>query len=140
MSLNHHIRVLLASDHDLLRASLRGVLRPEQDIEVVGEAREAEELIRLIASLSPGVLVMDLRLPDSQTFEAVRVIRRTAPDTRILIISQRDDRQYVSHALSAGADGYLLVELAFEELAQAVRAVSSSRSFFTDRVLSGLLR
>jgi len=117
------IRVLIADDHALLREGLRALLALSEDIEVVGEAADGREAIAEAARLEPDVVVMDVAMPGLGGLEATLEIRKQQPDTRILVLSQYDDREYVSRFLKAGASGYVLKKAAGAELAQAIRGV-----------------
>lgn len=116
------IRVLLADDHAILREGLRALLAAAPDIEVVGEASNGEEAIRRTADLRPDVVVMDVAMPGLGGLEATLTIRREQPDTRVLVLTQHENPEYVRRFMRAGAAGYLLKRTAGSELAGAIRA------------------
>jgi DNA-binding NarL/FixJ family response regulator len=117
------IRVLLADDHAILREGVKALLRLADDIEVVGEAADGRQAIEQVRALEPDVVVMDVAMPGLGGLEATLAIRKEWPKTRILVLTQYDDREYVSRFLKAGVSGYVLKKAAGAELASAIRAV-----------------
>jgi DNA-binding NarL/FixJ family response regulator len=117
------IRVLLADDHALMREGLRALLATTTDIEVVGEVRTGREAERQVLQLNPDVVLMDIAMPDLNGIEAARVIHLKCPTVRIVMLSMHATAEYVYRAFEAGACGYLLKEMAVEEVITAVRAV-----------------
>jgi DNA-binding NarL/FixJ family response regulator len=118
------IRVLIADDHALMRAGVRALLTATEDIEVVGEAEDGDEAIREVRRLEPDVVLMDVAMPGLGGLEATLVIRKEKPDAKILVLTQYDDREYVSRFLKAGVAGYVLKRAAAAELVAAIRAVA----------------
>ena len=117
------IRVLIADDHGLMRAGVRALLTATEDIEVVGEAEDGDEAIREVRRLEPDVVLMDVAMPSLGGLEATLVIRKEKPDVKILVLTQYDDREYVTRFLKAGVSGYVLKKAAAAELVAAIRAV-----------------
>jgi DNA-binding NarL/FixJ family response regulator len=117
------IRVLLADDHALMREGLRALLTTTTDIEVVGEVRTGREAERQVLQLNPGVVLMDIAMPDLNGIEAARLIHAKCPTVRIVMLSMHATAEYVYRAFEAGACGYLLKEVAVEEVITAVRTV-----------------
>jgi DNA-binding NarL/FixJ family response regulator len=117
------IRVLLADDHAILREGVKALLRLDDDIEVVGEAADGQQAIEQVRALEPDVVVMDVAMPGLGGLEATLAIRKEWPKTRILVLTQYDDREYVSRFLKAGVSGYVLKKAAGAELTSAIRAV-----------------
>jgi len=117
------IRVLLADDHALMREGLRALLATTPDIEVVGEVRTGREAERQVARLNPDVVLMDIAMPELNGIEAARVIHLRCPAVRIVMLSMHATAEYVYRAFEAGACGYLLKEMAVEEVITAVRTV-----------------
>ncbi|MBK8742994.1 MAG: response regulator transcription factor [Betaproteobacteria bacterium] len=117
------IRVLLADDHTLMREGLRALLATTTDIEVAGEVCTGREAERQVLQLNPGVVLMDIAMPDLNGIEATRVIHLKCPAVRIVMLSMHMTAEYVYRAFEAGACGYLLKEMAVEEVITAVRTV-----------------
>src|SRR5262245_40165550 len=122
-------RVLLADDHDMVRAGLRSILEKEQDMEVIAEAGNGAEAVRLVQALSPDVVIMDISMPLLNGIEATRQIVSKYPNVKVIILSMHHDRIMVSEVLKAGASGYLLKNSAGEELTRAVIAVRRGEGF-----------
>jgi DNA-binding NarL/FixJ family response regulator len=123
------IRILLADDHKIVRDGLRSLLQAEADLEVVGEAANGREAVRLAQELSPDVVVMDVGMPDLNGIEATRYIAGGASGAKVIALSMHSDRRFVEGMLAAGATGYLLKDSAFEELARAIRTVAAGRTY-----------
>ena len=128
------IRILLADDHTVVRDGLRALLDHEADMQVVGEAADGRESVRLAETESPDVVVMDIAMPNMNGMEATRRIIAANGKTGVVILSMHQDESYVLGALKAGAKGYLLKDSMRGELLQAVRAVSQGRSFLTRKI------
>ena len=133
------IRVLLADDHTLIRAGLRMVVDAQEDLTVVGEANDGREAVAMAAKLTPQVAVMDIGMPNLNGIEACRQIREGSPDTQVVMLSMHSDEGYVLRALKAGARAYLLKDSAEADLARAIRAAASGKSFFSPAVGKVLL-
>ena len=122
------IRILIADDHTLVRDGTRRILEAEQDLEVVGEALDGEEAIRLAMELKPDVILMDIAMPTLDGIAATRQIKRECPEISVLILSAYDDDQFVFRLLQAGAAGYLLKSVHSQELVAGVRSVYHGES------------
>jgi DNA-binding NarL/FixJ family response regulator len=132
------IRILLADDHRILREGLRSLLAQQSDITVVGEASDGETAVALARELRPDIVIMDVVMPGLGGVEATRQIRSGLRDTKVIGLSMHSDRRFVSEMLRAGALGYLVKDSAFEELNQAVRAVTQGRPYLS-AVITGSL-
>ena len=133
------IRVLLADDHNLIRAGLRLVAEQQPDLTVAGEAADGRQAVAMAHSLKPDVVVMDIGMPVLNGIEAARQIRESLPDTQIVMLSMHSDEGYILRALKAGARAYLLKDSAEADLARAIRAAVEGKSFFSPAVGKVLL-
>lgn len=133
------IRVLLADDHAVLREGMRDLLQKEADLEVVGEAGDGEEAVRLAMELKPNVALMDIVMPKVNGIEATRGIKDVSPSTAVLILTAYEDDRYILGLLEAGAAGYLLKSSKVADLVGAIRAVSAGESVLLPAVTARLL-
>jgi DNA-binding NarL/FixJ family response regulator len=117
------IRILIADDHALVREGVRALLGLSEEFDVVGEAADGREAIEACRRLEPDVVLMDVAMPGLGGLEATLAIKDEKPQTRILVLTQYADREYVSRFLKAGASGYVLKNAAGSDLAAAIRAV-----------------
>ncbi len=122
------IRVLIADDHAMVREGMRRMFERERDIEVVGEAGDGEEAVRLAQEMKPDVAIMDISMPKLDGIEATKQIKKSCPSVSILILSAYDDDQFVFALLEAGAAGYLLKSVRSREVVDAVRAIHGGES------------
>jgi len=128
------IRVLLADDHTLVRAGLRGLLEGLQGVEVVGEAGEGQETLRLAKTLRPDVVLLDIGMPGLNGLEVAGRLATIDPAIRVLILSMHSTEEYVVRALRAGSAGYLLKGSAVAELEVALRAVARGDTYLSPAV------
>jgi NarL family two-component system response regulator LiaR len=133
------IKILLAEDHIIVREGTRQLLEQSQDMEVIGEASDGMEAVRLATDLHPDVVVMDVRLPRLNGIEATRTITSHSPEIRVLILSAYDDDSYVFPLLEAGASGYLLKTASGVELAEAIRLVFAGQKALAPRITAKLV-
>ncbi len=122
------IKILIADDHAVVREGTRQILAQEPDLEVVAEAADGEEAIRLVGEYNPDVAIIDIAMPKCDGIEATRRIKSLYPGIAVLILSAYDDDQFVFSLLEAGAAGYLLKSIRGRELIDAVRAVYAGES------------
>jgi two-component system, NarL family, response regulator LiaR len=123
------IRVLLVDDHAILRAGLRALLAAYTDIEVVGEAADGTEAIARVGELAPQVVVMDIAMPGVNGLIATRQILHAHPKTKVLILTQYDNKEYVLPLMKVGASGYILKQAVDTDLVAGIRAVARGESF-----------
>jgi len=128
------ITVLLVDDHSLVRRGFRRMLEDESDMEVVGEAGNGEESIKLAKQLHPQVVVMDCALPGMNGLEATRQIMEESPDTAVLMLSMHTESTWVRQAIEAGAKGYVLKNAMDLELGAAIRKVAAGETVFDPQV------
>jgi NarL family two-component system response regulator LiaR len=122
------IKVMLVEDHVLVREGTRELLEQEEDLQVVAEAGDGEEAVRLAAECHPDVIIMDIAMPGLSGIEATRQIKAASPSAVILALTAYDDDQYIFAFLEAGAAGYLLKDVHANELIKAIRAVHAGES------------
>jgi NarL family two-component system response regulator LiaR len=123
------IRVLLVDDHRILREGLRSLLSMQEDIEVVGEAGDGQAALELIGQLKPDIVVMDVAMPVMDGLEATRRVKKDFPETRVLILTQHDNREHVFSLLQAGAVGYILKRSGGAEVISAIRSTFAEGAF-----------
>jgi len=127
------VRVVLAESHALMRDSLRVVLNGEEDLEVIAEARDLASAERHVQDDQPHVLVLDLSMPGGSSLEAISRLRERRPATQIVALTMEDNPVFAQRALAAGALGFVVKEMADEELVQAVRAAAHGEEYISPR-------
>ena len=133
-SMESHIRIILADDHNIMREGLRVLLEQHGDMVVVAEADNGRDTVRLAAELNPDVVIMDVAMPGLNGIEASQQIVANNAEARILGLSMHSDKRFVTKILQAGAKGYLLKDCASEELVLAIRCVMSGDTYLSPRV------
>ncbi|TRV73573.1 response regulator transcription factor [Streptomyces sp. 130] len=131
---------MLADDQPLVRTALRMVMADTPDIEVVGEAGTGEEAVRLTASLAPDVVVMDIRMPGMDGIEATSRIAAQGGEAHVVVLTTFDDDDYVYGALRAGAAGFLVKDMALDDILAAVRVVASGDALLAPSVTRRLIK
>jgi len=133
------VRVVLADDHGVVRKGLRFLLSQEPDIEIVGEAEDGRQAVRITSDVNPNVIIMDIAMPQLNGIDAATQICRLYPRTGVIILSMYSDEEFLVRALSAGAKGYLLKDSAESDVVRAVRTVASGKTFFSPTIAHTLL-
>jgi two-component system, NarL family, response regulator NreC len=133
------IRLLLADDHGIVRKGLRFLIEREPGMEVIGEAADGREAVRLAAQLTPQVVIMDIAMPLLNGIEAASQIVKNDPRAGVIMLSMHSDEDYLLSALTAGAKGYLLKDSAEEDLVRAIQAVARGRPFFSPAIAQTML-
>jgi DNA-binding NarL/FixJ family response regulator len=125
------IRILLADDHTIVLQGLSRFLREQEDMEVVGQAKDGLATVELARELAPDIIIMDISMPGLSGLEATRQIHNEKPDIKIIGLSMHAAKRYVQEMYRAGARGYLLKDCDFDELTAAIRAVAAGGTYFT---------
>ena len=133
------VRVLLVDDQELIRTALSMVMADIEDVEVVGEAATGKDAVRLAGELAPDVVVMDIRMPGMDGIEATRRITATQSDVRVVVLTTFDDDAYVYGALRAGAAGFLVKDMALDDIIGAVRVVAAGDALIAPSVTRRLI-
>ncbi len=123
------IRVLVVDDHTIVREGIRALLAHRKDIEIVGEASDGRQALAQVTALAPDVVLMDIAMPGMDGLAATEKIRQCAPQTRILILTQYENKEYILPLLRAGASGYLVKLTRAAELIGAIRAVHQEGAY-----------
>ena len=129
-------RVLLADDHTLVRSGFRALLEQIDDVEVVAEAADGREALRLTEEHRPNLVLMDIAMPELNGLEAASRITKQFPDVSVILLSMHASEEYVSEALKTGAAGYMLKDAAAVELQLALKAVANGESYLSPAVAS----
>jgi two-component system response regulator NreC len=137
---SHKIKVLVVDDHAVLRDGIRALLTSQDDIEIVGEAAEGKEAIEKAVELAPDIVVMDIAMPLMDGLEATRRITKKNPRTRILVLTQHNNKEYVLAAIKAGATGYLHKNALGSELISAIRSLHKGESFLYPSAAAALIK
>jgi len=133
------IRVLIVDDHALFRRGLEMVLAEESDIELVGEASDGAEAVDKAGGTLPDVVLMDIRMPKSSGIEACRAMKEVVPSAKIVMLTISDEEEDLFEAIRAGASGYLLKDIPYDEVADVVRAVHGGQSLINPSMAAKLL-
>jgi len=129
--MSNEIRVLLADDHPMVREGLKVSLDGEEGIVIVGAARDGEEALALAEKLTPDVVLLDISMPVISGLEAAVEFRRRMPQVRVLILTMHEDREYILKMVQSGVAGYVLKDVAAEELILAIQTVHQRGTYFS---------
>jgi DNA-binding NarL/FixJ family response regulator len=132
------ITVLLADDNRIVRTEFRKILELEDDLEVVGEAKNGREAVVMVKKLCPEIILMDVAMPVLNGLQATRQILKASPATKILMFSAHSDEVYVEAAINSGAIGYLIKQTSVDTVCQAIREVHKGNTFFSPSISSRL--
>lgn len=127
-------RILIADDHPLFRQGIRSLIEKDSDIEVVGEAGDGLALLEMVKKIPANLVIMDIAMPRLQGLDAAREVKRISPQTGVLILTMHNSKQYLYHAMSVGADGYLLKEDAHDDLVTAIRTIQRGKFYVSPLV------
>ncbi|MFF4614303.1 response regulator [Nonomuraea jabiensis] len=134
-----NVRVLLADDQPLVRTALQMVITDAPDLELVGEAGTGTEAVRLTEELRPDVVVMDIRMPGMDGIEATRLITAGPTDARVIVLTTFDEDDYVYGALRSGASGFLVKDMALDDILAAIRVVAAGDALIAPSVTRRLI-
>jgi DNA-binding NarL/FixJ family response regulator len=134
------VRIVLADDHDLVRSGIKALLTMVEGAEVIAEARDGKELITLVDSLRPDIVMTDISMPGMDGITAIAEIHGKHPEVRMLVLSMYDTVDFVKRAVANGACGYLMKDAPPFELEQAVRSVMATGSYFSPAIAQRLLQ
>jgi DNA-binding NarL/FixJ family response regulator len=134
------IQVVLADDHDLVRSGIKALLSTVEGVQVIAEARNGNELLQLLESVKPDVVMTDISMPGMDGITAIAEIHVRHPDVRVLVLSMYDTVDFVKRAVANGACGYLMKDAPPFELEQALRSVMATGSYFSAAVAQRLLQ
>ena len=136
-------RIVIAEDYTILREGLKALLSSYPDLEIVAEAEDGQAAIRCVEKFKPDLALMDLSMPRMTGMDAIKEIKKRAPQTKVLVLTVHKTEEYILAALQAGADGYVLKEAGQDELGMAVRSVLSGKRYIgpgiSDRLIDGYL-
>lgn len=127
-----NISVVVADDHQIIRQGLRLLFGSQPDMQLVGEAENGQEAVDLVAQLQPQVTIMDVSMPVLDGFEATRLVKTQHPHVKVIALSMHNDPIFIEGMKAVGADGYVLKDAAFEQLAEAIHTVMAGGQFFPD--------
>lgn len=128
--------IVLADDHMMFRQGVRRILEEIPAFRVTGEVKDGLELLRLLQAAPPHLVILDISMPNLRGIEATREIKRSHPDMKVLILTMHKDKEYLYHALGAGADGYILKEDADDELVAAIESIRKGNVYISSLLSS----
>lgn len=139
MPVTSTIQVVLADDHELVRAGIHALLSDLRDVKVIAEVSDGEELLQLLESVHPDVVITDITMPGMDGITAVRRIRARYPDLKVIVLSMNESAESIRYAVAAGANGYVRKDAPGFELEMALRSVMTTGSYFGSGVAQRLL-
>ncbi|WP_372639688.1 response regulator [Ancylomarina sp.] len=131
--------ILLVDDHEIIIDGIKAMLAKEKNIKIVGEANNGVEAIAKVQSLKPDIVLMDISMPELNGIEATKSIKKEYQDTKILMLTQHESKEYVLQVMKAGADGYLLKNSKKEELLNAINTVTLGKKHLCNRISALML-
>lgn len=134
------IKIILVDDHRILREGIKNILEDTSDIQVVAEADNGRDAVRLARELHPDIVIMDIAMPDLNGIEATKMITRDTPGIRIIALSMHSDKHYINGIFQAGASGYLLKHSAAKELIEAIRMIYANHTYLSKEISNVVVR
>lgn len=138
--MKNRISVLIADDHSLIRQGLKQILELEEDIHVVSQASNGDEAVRCAIEHKPDVILMDINMPGSNGLQAIDEIKKRKLDSKIIVLTIHEDREYLFKTLQMGADGYVLKDAEPSVLIEAIRSVFSGQSYIQPNMTTELVK
>lgn len=139
MTATRKIRVLVVDDHDLFRDGLTSVIRNQPDIEVIGEAGDGLEGLVMAQELRPDVVLMDINMPGTDGLEATKLLHQSLPETAIVMLTMRDEKERIFEAIRNGAQGYLVKTIRAHELLEMIRTAARGEAALTPEIAALML-
>lgn len=136
--MNGQYSVVIAEDHRILREGLKALLSSDCELRIAGEAADGKEAIKMVSSICPDILLLDLSMPKLHGLEAIKEIRKSSPDTKIVVLTVHNDEEYITASLKAGAHGYVLKQASFEELLVSIKTVLNGKPYLSPAI-SGIV-
>lgn len=127
-------RIILADDHQILRAGLKDLIEKDKAFKVVGQANDGDELLSLMDSVKCDLIIMDLSMPNRDGMQAIQEVRAKFPKVKVLVLTMQKDQEHFKHAMAHGASGYVLKEDAYEQLMMAVKMVLRGKRFVSPTI------
>ena len=133
------MKILIADDHAIVRQGLKNLIETQSNMEVVGQAENGAQVLRLAEELAPDVIIMDIAMPNMNGIDATGFILKKNPDAKIIALSMHSNRQFVVEMLKAGALGYVLKSYLFEELLKAIHTVTAGQHYLSPKITNVLV-
>jgi len=134
------IKIIIADDYKIFREGLKVGLSADEGLEVMGEADNGEDLIKLLETVTPDIILMDLKMPIMDGMEATKIVRKKYPAMKVLVVSMYEDDKFIIHLMENGANGYLLKNAEPDEIRRSIYAVHENGYYFNDLVNKALLK
>jgi DNA-binding NarL/FixJ family response regulator len=134
------LRLLIAEDHAIVREGIKGLLAGNPAFDVVGEAPDGVEALRMLQELNPDILILDISMPNLDGLSVTKQAKKKHPDLKIIILTIHDGSEYIYQVFKNGADGYVLKEAAYEELLAAIEAVTHDKKFLSPGVSGDVIQ
>lgn len=128
------INIVIADDHKLFRNGMKALIKPGEDMAIIGEASDAKELLELLQKIKADVLLLDISLPSGSGLDLLEKVKAQFPALKCIMLTMHEERQYVMQSLKKGADGYLLKEADETELKEAIRQVHEGKKYFKNKI------
>ncbi|MFT5421754.1 MAG: two-component system nitrate/nitrite response regulator NarL [Candidatus Endobugula sp.] len=128
------IKIILVDDHPLFREGIASRLNMQDDIEIIAEAENGLQLLELLATIAPDIVMMDISMPEMNGMDALEIINEKFPNVHIIILSMHDDKEYILNVIRSGAAGYLLKDISGEDMVHAIHKVHQGGKYFSNEI------